>query len=266
MNLEDLGAGELENLQSLPQGILLTGDAKKSLPKASLLLAKKFSKIILEIEPQKSKKSVNYLISNEDIKDLAISLRIKANQPRIVIIHQIEKMTSSAQSSFLKILEEPGDNIFYILNSTHPEKIKNTIKSRVQEFRLRPPKAETIASLLQSEELTPTERAQLAFIAKHDLVLLQEIIQNPELKNQYLDRMKLAKQFITGARHHKILIAYRVDKNKTDALNLIDDSILILKSGKITANEARLMENLEKARHQINQSVSIKLALTNSVI
>lgn len=53
---------------------------------------------------------------------------------RIVVIEAIEKSNDSVRNSLLKILEEPNENVYFILLSNNPSRIMKTILSRVRRY------------------------------------------------------------------------------------------------------------------------------------
>ncbi|HLR90074.1 MAG TPA: AAA family ATPase [Balneolaceae bacterium] len=62
----------------------------------------------------------------------------KPNEGRktVVILSDIETMRKEAVNAFLKLLEEPSENVMFILTSSRPEQLLPTIVSRCQEIRL----------------------------------------------------------------------------------------------------------------------------------
>ena len=64
-------------------------------------------------------------------------------QWRVVIINQADKMSKEAEAAFLKLLEEPGSGVLFILVSDSKDSLSQTIVSRTQviNFSLIPEKA-----------------------------------------------------------------------------------------------------------------------------
>lgn len=50
---------------------------------------------------------------------------------KVFVIDEVHMMTKEAFNAFLKILEEPPENVYFILCTTNPEKIPETVLSRV---------------------------------------------------------------------------------------------------------------------------------------
>ena len=58
------------------------------------------------------------------------------NEPRIVLIDNLEFLNLNSSNALLKILEDPNENVFFILILDNNKKILKTIKSRCLNFRI----------------------------------------------------------------------------------------------------------------------------------
>ena len=76
-------------------------------------------------------------IDIDQIRNLIISLNKSSfnNKPRIVLIDNIELLNLNSVNALLKILEEPNDNINFILINNN-KKILPTLKSRCLDFKI----------------------------------------------------------------------------------------------------------------------------------
>ena len=72
----------------------------------------------------------------EDIRDLIERSRLAPMQGKhkIYIIDEVHQLSSAASSALLKTLEEPPENVIFILATTDPQKLLATIISRCQRF------------------------------------------------------------------------------------------------------------------------------------
>lgn len=57
---------------------------------------------------------------------------------RVFILDESHLMSSAAESKFLKITEEPPSHVVFIFVTTNPEKMKNTMVSRMTQLPIRP--------------------------------------------------------------------------------------------------------------------------------
>lgn len=92
------------------------------------LLEVKLHPDVYIVEPEsKSRKIVT-----EQIRDLEEALHLKPQQShyKVAIIHDAERMVTSAANAFLKTLEEPPDQTLLLLTTSLPEALLETIRSR----------------------------------------------------------------------------------------------------------------------------------------
>ncbi|MBI2644075.1 MAG: DNA polymerase III subunit [Candidatus Wildermuthbacteria bacterium] len=84
---------------------------------------------VLHVQPEEGKE-----ISVGSIRKIAtcVSFAPYASSFKGVLIEEADKMNKTAQSAFLKILEEPPGNALFILFSAYPNLLLETIRSRVQ--------------------------------------------------------------------------------------------------------------------------------------
>ena len=71
---------------------------------------------------------------------------------KVYIIDECHRFTSNAQDSMLKILEEPPSHVYFILCTTDPRKVIDTIKSRAQQgmFQFNPLKRKDMSALIRN--------------------------------------------------------------------------------------------------------------------
>lgn len=107
----------------------------------------------------------------DDIREMQQSASTVPSQVRtkFYIIDECHQMSSSAQNALLKTLEEPPAHVVFILCTTEPEKLKDTILSRCQVCEFRRITAEKIADHLGwicEQEKYTADREALAAIAR----------------------------------------------------------------------------------------------------
>lgn len=67
-----------------------------------------------------------------------LTLKPESDQKRVIIISQADLMNEAAQNALLKNLEEPPENTYFILTTTKVNHLRETIRSRCQEFQFSP--------------------------------------------------------------------------------------------------------------------------------
>lgn len=85
---------------------------------------------------------------------------------KIYIIDEVHQLSSAASSALLKILEEPPENVIFILATTDPQKLLATIISRCQRFEFNYVSTylikEHLLNIAKKEEIYLSEEAALA--------------------------------------------------------------------------------------------------------
>ncbi len=102
------------------------------------------------------------------IQDAAKIFPMKAKY-KFFIIDEVHMLTVQAFNALLKILEEPPDYLIFILATTNPEKIPQTIVSRCQRFSLQMIKVDEIMGNLKAiakEEKIKIDEESLFLISK----------------------------------------------------------------------------------------------------
>jgi DNA polymerase-3 subunit gamma/tau len=100
----------------------------------------------------------------ERVRYLPARLRSK-----VYIIDEAHMLTTEAWNAFLKTLEEPPPHVLFILCTTEPHKVPDTVRSRVQRFdfgRVPSPGIEAHLSSIAAAEGVEIEAAALRVIAR----------------------------------------------------------------------------------------------------
>ncbi|HKN73554.1 MAG TPA: DNA polymerase III subunit gamma/tau [Candidatus Acidoferrum sp.] len=92
-----------------------------------------------------------------------------ASRSKVVILDEAHMLTGEASNALLKTLEEPPDRVIFVMATTQPEDLEDTIRSRSQHFHFRALTFAEITGRLQEiaqkENLT-IEPGALAVIAR----------------------------------------------------------------------------------------------------
>jgi DNA polymerase III subunit gamma/tau len=156
----------------------------------------------------------------DEIRELREAARYRPARDRfkIYILDEAHQITDAAFNALLKTLEEPPDHIVFMLATTQPEDIPQTIRSRCQHFSFRAVKFDDIVGQLR------------------DLVAREKI---------EADEDALA------------LLAEAGDGSMRDALSILDQAIAS-SSGKLTADSVRNLVGAAPAHtlEEVMQAVS----------
>lgn len=111
--------------------------------------------------------------SVDDIRDIQVSVTTVAStatSKRVFVLDEAHMLSKAAGNALLKTLEEPPDHVHFVLATTEPYKLLDTIRSRSQRFDFHPVPIEELAghlSLIAEREGYSTEPQALVAIARH---------------------------------------------------------------------------------------------------
>ena len=109
----------------------------------------------------------------EDIREIRINVgtvAAAAGAKRVYILDEAHMLSRAAGNALLKTLEEPPEHVIFVLATTEPYKLLDTIRSRTQRFDFHPVGSETLitylATIAERENFTFDHEA-LGSIASH---------------------------------------------------------------------------------------------------
>ena len=107
----------------------------------------------------------------DEIRELRDAVRYSPARDRykIYILDEAHQITEAAFNALLKTLEEPPGHVIFMMATTEPENIPQTIRSRCQHFSFHAVKFDDILAQLRSiaaEEQVEAEGAALALLAE----------------------------------------------------------------------------------------------------
>jgi DNA polymerase-3 subunit gamma/tau len=109
----------------------------------------------------------------EDIREIRMNVgtvAAAAGSHRIYILDEAHMLSRAAGNALLKTLEEPPSHVIFVLATTEPYKLLDTIRSRSQRFDFHPVATETLVDYMAdiaSREGFEPEGSGLATIATH---------------------------------------------------------------------------------------------------
>jgi len=133
---------------------------------------------------------------------------------KIYIIDEVHMLTKEAFNALLKTLEEPPAHVIFMMATTEPEKIPDTIISRCQVYRLRRPSIATIAEnidrVVQKEKKKiEKEASELIALFAHgsfrdSLSILQKVMSFSDDKKISVNEV----EHVLGASSRKTMFDY----------------------------------------------------------
>ena len=109
------------------------------------------------------------IIKIEHIREMKSRVVLKPleGKSQVVILEEAHKMNPEAQNAFLKVLEEPPQNVYFVLLSPDPQALLPTVRSRCQKFKFDPLNLEDqVAILTEDCGVGLEEASELATISE----------------------------------------------------------------------------------------------------
>jgi DNA polymerase-3 subunit gamma/tau len=109
----------------------------------------------------------------EDVREMRVNVSTVAAAPgarRVYILDEAHMLSRAASNALLKTLEEPPEHVVFMLATTEPYKLLDTIRSRTQRFDFQPVSSEILidylAKISDSEGFT-YDHAALGAVTSH---------------------------------------------------------------------------------------------------
>lgn len=111
--------------------------------------------------------------SVDDVRDLTMSVNTVASVGggrRVFILDEAHMLSKAAANALLKTLEEPPSHVHFVLATTEPYRLLDTIRSRTQRFDFHPISLDSLVDHLESlsgGEGFTVDRDSLVAVARH---------------------------------------------------------------------------------------------------
>jgi DNA polymerase-3 subunit gamma/tau len=147
----------------------------------------------------------------DNIRELkeGVNLSPAMGNRKIYIIDEVHMLTTEASNALLKTLEEPPEHAFFILCTTNPEKVLDTIKSRCVQLQFKRPTIDDLVLKLsriakdKNYEISKKSLRQIAAAGKEAYreaeTLLEQFISN---ESQFEDLLET-----TSEKHSEFFIS-----------------------------------------------------------
>ncbi len=254
-----------------PQSLLVGG--QRGLGVSSIARSIAGTQLMAELHPQNAKDEEdrqNGTISAEAIRDLYTKTRAKYSKRQFVIIDGADRMSSAAQGAFLKLLEEPNEQIYFILASHNPDRLLPTIRSRVQTTVLRLLSDKQTERFIVSLGVTDaTKTAQLRFIAAGLPAELARLVADDEYFKERAELMSDARAFLQADTYRRLIVVHKYRANRDGAIRLIDSAMQILRHSISAKPQQQLVSQLDallKTKEHIASNFNVSLQLTQFVL
>jgi DNA polymerase-3 subunit delta' len=161
------------------------------------------------------------------------------NRPRFILIDNIEYLNINSVNALLKIIEEPADNIFFILIHNNSKNVLSTLKSRCLTFKIDLSFDETIkiTNLILKENLfdlintdlinyynSPGDFVKLVNFANDKKINLKKItlinLLSYLIENSFYKKDQITKNLIISYFELYLFNLYKTSNNKNNILKV----------------------------------------------
>jgi len=259
-------------VNNMPQSLLLSGEPGIGIGAISRYIAelRQVSPIIILPEKDEKIDLAKGVIGVDIMRRLYDETRTKTANDRIIIIDFAERMTQQAQNAFLKLLEEPGSGIYFILVSHSISKLLPTILSRTEKLEIRPITIKQSEALLDALNVSDgVKRSQLLFMAEGLPAELCRLSSDDAYFAKRSLIVRDARELIRGGLYQKLLIAQNYKDDRLAVLLLLLDMAKILKKSIIANPQASALSQINSiltAYQQIETNGNIRLILARMIL
>ncbi|CAN5335611.1 hypothetical protein BH10PAT1_BH10PAT1_0550 [soil metagenome] len=183
----------------------------------------------------------------DDIRNLkeGIYLAPASAKKKVYIIDEAHMLTTEAANAFLKTLEEPPDHVVFILATTNPEKLPETVVSRLTRVDFTKATAKDI-----SRQLNRVAKGEEIKIDEQAIEKISKIADG-----SFRDAVKILESLITK---NKSLPAGRQDIKEIDIDTLFPNLASNITDFFVILKDKDAKKSLEFIENQITNGVSIK--------
>ena len=154
----------------------------------------------------------------ENIREIIDRARFAPTQARwkVYVIDECHMLSTAASNALLKTIEEPPERVVFILATTNPERVINTIQSRCQKFDFKRISSNTIfhnLSAIANKESIKFEDQALKLIAKRSNGGMRDA-------QSFLDQLSLLPNGVT-TKNVQNLLGEVSENDLTDLINAL---------------------------------------------
>lgn len=243
-------------------GILLAGESGTGLGTLAKCLALKqcnHPTDIVLVEPDEKG-----TISIERVRKLYVDTRNVRKNTQIVVVDDADAMSHDAQNAFLKLLEEPGSQVRFILTSHQPESLLATITSRVQTIVVKPVSesdSQRLATDLGVKD--PGQLQQILFLASGLPAELTRLVANRDYFDSQALVVRQARDFL-GAQVFDRLATVSKLTRREDALLFVKTLARLIDFSSQKNHsmlEGDIVSNIEKTTKRLLSNGNVRAQL-----
>jgi replication-associated recombination protein RarA len=218
---------------------------------------------VITIKPTLHAQQKTANINVADVKSIQRLLLNKRTAPLAVVIDEVDKMTATTPETLLKLLEEPVENLHFILTTHNMFNMPATIVSRSQVVNCLP--TEEADQLLAGLKPAAKQR-QIEFMARGLPAEIVRLLEDEAYFRANARQFETIKQFVNSGTYGRLVIISQL-KNRPEAVKFVENlaKITVLtapRTGK-TENLALLSDITERLQKNGNLKAQLTYLATN---
>ncbi len=199
----------------------------------------------------------------DQIREIKKEMSLKPRRDggfRVTIIEGAEKMTTEAQNSLLKLLEEPPDRAVFVLVSQNPSGLLPTVRSRCQVVRLRAAGGETEEGFRGFVDTVRRARAMSPLEVLEEAEAVERALHSDGSQGGGEPRQRLEGALVAAVTWFRDVL---VLKSTGDAKLVCGGAAeLAQDAAAFSAGELiQVIDRIEEARRQVRRNANMRLAL-----
>ena len=166
-----------------------------------------------------------YVIKIDQIRSLKGKVYYKCYEGRykVIILDNAHNLTIEASNSLLKVLEEPPQDTVFILVTSEPGKLTDTIISRCQQIQFQPLSVYTIKELLMKKNPEKLSQISLAAgLAGGSLAKAEELLAEGEVLENRQETINVVKKLFELSFSDIILWCEKWDREKKKVKTILE--------------------------------------------
>lgn len=217
-------------------------------------------------------------ISIEVVRELRQFVRLKTTGAqeirRAIIVEHADGMTTEAQNSFLKLLEEPPRDTIIIVTVNTLGSLLPTIRSRVQTITVQTPTQEAVTAFFGSTH--NAKSVTQSYFLSGGLPGLMQALLASDNAHPLMQSVTQAKEILQQPTYERLLHIESLSKQKENALTVCEALARMAQAGLQQASKKQDRKRLEQwhkiskavfaAQQQLAQNANLKLTLTNLLL
>ena len=197
-------------------------------------------------------------------KDILKLVSNRQNERFAVVINDADTMTIDAQDTLLKVLEEPVNNVHFILSAHNKAKLLPTMRSRTQMIEVLPVSPDKTADILKNIKITVDKRQKITFLATGKPAETFRLVNEEEYYRNMAVVAEYAKKFISGKTLDRLKIV-SVIKKRDEAktfVQTIANLLLFLTNKREIPNMAEKLDVVSSVADNLRQNGNIRAQMT----